>query len=73
MKYDPACEELAEAFIDDPPEKSRLLKIGLSLDELAVQRRRLAQVIQDAIEDWFTLFEAELEDRSAELGSRKDL
>jgi len=58
--YDPACEELAELFIDDPPETSRLLKVGYSFSDLELLRRRLAERIQEAIEDWFSELEDEI-------------
>jgi septation ring formation regulator EzrA len=58
--YDPDCEDLAEGFIDDPPQRSRLLKAGYSQVELDQLRRQLAQRIQDAIEDWFSALEDEI-------------
>ena len=61
MTYDPACEDLAELFIDDPPERSRLLKAGYSLGDLVALRRRLAVRIQEAVEDWFSELEGEIE------------
>ena len=39
--YDPKCEDLAEAFLDDHKPFSRF------------EKEDLAQTIQDAIEDWF--------------------
>lgn len=61
MTYDPDVEDLAEGFIDDPPSKhSRVLKV-FSLGELDALRHRLAQHIQDAIEDWFDALEDEIE------------
>ena len=61
--FDPDCEDLAEGFIDDPPMRSRLLKVGFTQVELDQLRRRLAQRIQDAIEDWFTELGEEIEER----------
>jgi hypothetical protein len=63
--YDPACEELAEVFIDDPPERSRLLKVGYTEAELIGLQRRLAQTIQEAVEGWFAQLEGELEERAS--------
>jgi hypothetical protein len=51
--FDPACEDLAELFIDDPPARSELLKRGYTIGQLDDLRRQLAQRIQDAVEDWF--------------------
>jgi hypothetical protein len=61
--YDPACEELAELFIDDPPEHSRLLKAGYTPGELIGLQRKLAQTIQEAVEDWFSQLDDELKAR----------
>jgi len=65
--YDPACEELAEVFIDDPPERSRILAVGFTQDDLVTLRHRLAQTIQDAIEGWFTALEDEIAGRPGPL------
>ena len=46
--WDPACEDLAEHFLDD---HQLLAKHGPA--QLDVMRRQLAQHIQDAVEDWF--------------------
>jgi hypothetical protein len=64
--YDPACEDLAELFIDDPPTRSRLLKVGYTQEELVGMQRRLAQLIQDCIEDWFDVIEDEIAEREAQ-------
>ena len=43
MSFDPECYELAAAFMEDHPER-----------DTPENRQKLAQTIQDAIEEWFT-------------------
>jgi hypothetical protein len=61
MTFDPACEDLAEMFLDDPPVRKRLIDDGYSLSEIDDLRRRLALTIQGAIEDWFVGLDDEIE------------
>jgi hypothetical protein len=70
--FDPACEDLAELFIDDPPQRSRLLRVGYAQAELDILRRRLAQHIQEAIEDWFAVLDDEIEAKEREHGHPAD-
>jgi hypothetical protein len=49
MSYDPACDDLARHFLN-----------GTQADEVNIAA--LAQVIQDAIQDWLTDFEDDLRD-----------
>ena len=60
MSYDPKCERLARYFLVDPDPD-----IGVQPTPMNV--RKLAQVIQDAIEDW--LGEQEQDAREREEGS----
>lgn len=49
--WDPACEDLAEHFLDDP----RWLRArSVTLAQVDQMRRELAQHIQNAVEDWFS-------------------
>jgi hypothetical protein len=64
MTFDPACEDLAELFLDDPPQRSLLLHRGLTINQIDALRPRLAQHIQDAVEDWFAQLDAEREETS---------
>jgi hypothetical protein len=50
--WDPACEDLAEHFLDDP-RRRMTPSSGYALERLDEMRRELAQRIQDAVEDWF--------------------
>ena len=61
--YDPACEDLAEMFLDDPPQRALLEARGYDVNQLDGLRRRLAQHIQEAVEDWFSLLEDEIGER----------
>lgn len=72
MGFDPACEDLAELFIDDPPQRSMLLKVGYTQGELDHLRRRLAQHIQDAIEGWFSMLDDEIEAKGKAHGHPAD-
>lgn len=59
--YDPDCEDLAERFIEDPPEHKRLLAAGYTLAQLDDLRRQLAQHIQEAVEDFFATIDDEIQ------------
>lgn len=61
--YDPHCEDLAEGFLEDPPQHSRLIKAGYTLAELDELRRDLARTIQSAVEDFFAVLDDEIEAR----------
>jgi|HubBroStandDraft_5_1064220.scaffolds.fasta_scaffold356681_1 hypothetical protein len=61
--YDPACEDLAEMFLDDPPQRALLEARGYDVNQLDGLRRQLAQHIQEAVEDWFSLLEDETGER----------
>lgn len=70
MAFDPACEDLAELFIEDPPQRRRLTLAGYSVTEVDGLRHRLAQCIQGAIEDWFSVLDDEIEARERRHGDR---
>jgi hypothetical protein len=57
--HDPACEDLAELFLDDPPQRRRLIDKGYTASQLDVLRGKLAERIQEAVEDWFAALEEE--------------
>ena len=55
MSYDPKCEELASVFLEDHPD----LNTPSFLKDLS-------QTIQDAIEDWLSWEESQLESKEKE-------
>jgi hypothetical protein len=59
MAFDLACEDLAEMFLDDGPMRALLAARGYSISQIDALRPKLAQHIQDAVEDWFSLLEDE--------------
>jgi len=55
--YDPACEDLAEIFLEDPPQQALLKARGYDVNARDALRRKLARHIQEAVEDWFSTLE----------------
>jgi hypothetical protein len=66
MVTDPACEDLAELSIDG--RRGWLIWKGYTTAQLDVLRGRLAERIQEAIDDWFAQLNAEIDAKGAPKG-----
>lgn len=69
---DPACEDLAEHFLEDSRERKRLVDAGFTLAEIDQLRGRLAGAIQLAVEEWFDALEDEIKAKEQGSGHRDD-